>query len=117
MKKIRLILSSDATEIYNDLKRKATTSKIERSILSAIIKKVELIKSDPHYGDPIAKDLIPSFYINKYGIRNLFRVELPNYWRMLYSLRDGETKVEIIAFVLDLVDHPTYNKKFGYKKK
>jgi len=36
---------------------------------------------------------------------------------MLYTLKDGDTKCEIIAFVLDLIDHPTYNKKFGYKIK
>ncbi len=36
---------------------------------------------------------------------------------MFYSLTDSETKIEIIAFVLDLIDHPAYNKKFGYKKK
>ncbi|MCJ7696961.1 MAG: hypothetical protein MUO73_01340 [Thermoplasmata archaeon] len=70
-----------------------------------------------HYGDPIAKDLIPQEYKEKYDVKNLFRVELPNYWRMLYTLTDDETKIEIIAFVLDFVDHPTYNKKFGYKKK
>lgn len=70
-----------------------------------------------HYGDPIAKDLIPQEYKEKYDIKNLFRVELPNYWRMLYTLTDDETKIEIIAFVLDFVDHLTYNKKFGYKKK
>jgi len=117
MKKIRVILSSDATKIYNDLKRKAPESKVDRTILTAITKKIELIKSDPHYGDPISKDLIPRFYINKYDIKNLFRIELPNYWRMLYSLREGETEIEIIAFVLDITDHLTYNKKFGYKKR
>jgi len=117
MKKTRVILSSDATKIYNDLKRKAPESKVDRTILTAIRKKIDLIKSDPHYGDPIAKDLIPRFYINKYGIKNLFRVELPNYWTMLYSLKDGETEAEIIAFVLDLTDHPAYNKKFRYKKR
>ena len=52
----------------------------------------------------------------KYGITNLFRVELPNYWRMLYTLSNGESEIEIIAFVLDLVDHKVYDKKFGYKK-
>jgi len=31
MKKIRVILSSDATEVYNDLKRKATSSKTEKN--------------------------------------------------------------------------------------
>ena len=117
MKKIRVILSSDATEIYNDLIRKAIVSKKERSILLAITKKVELIKSDPHYGNPIAKSLIPKQYVKKYEISNLFRVELPNYWRMLYTLKDGETEIEIISFILDIVDHKEYDKKFGYKKK
>ena len=116
MKKIRVKLSRDATEIFNDLKKKATTSKKDRTILSAITEKVELIKSDPHYGDPIAKSLIPKVYIKDYEITNLFRIKLPNYWRMLYTLRDGETEIEIIAFILDIIDHKDYNKKIGYKK-
>ena len=117
MKKIRVILSSDAKEVYNHLKGEASKSKTERTILNAITKKIEIIRSNPHYGDPIAKPLIPKEYINKYEISNLFRVELPNYWRMLYSLTDGETKIEIIAFVLDIIDHKIYDKKFGYKRK
>jgi hypothetical protein len=34
---------------------------------------------------------------------------------MLYTLKGDE--VEIVAFVFDILDHPEYNKKFGYKKK
>ncbi|MFZ2455999.1 MAG: hypothetical protein WAX07_05945 [Candidatus Altiarchaeia archaeon] len=48
---------------------------------------------------------------------NLFRIELPNYWRMLYTLTSGESQIEIIAFVLDIMNHRNYDKKFGYKKK
>ncbi len=48
---------------------------------------------------------------------NLFWVELSNFWRMLCTLTDGESEIEIIAFVLDIIDHVTYDKKFGYKKK
>jgi hypothetical protein len=33
----------------------------------------------------------------------------------LYTLKDGDTDIEIIAFVLDVVDHKDYNKKFKYK--
>ena len=117
MKRTRVILSSDAKEVYNHLKGEASRSKLERTILNAITNKIEIIKSNPHYGDPIAKSFIPKEYIDKYKISNLFRVELPNYWRMLYSLIDGETKIEIIAFVIDIIDHPTYNKKFRYKKR
>jgi len=36
---------------------------------------------------------------------------------MLYTLKDGESEIEIIAFVLDIIDHNEYDKKFGYKKK
>jgi len=53
----------------------------------------------------------------KYGATNLFRVELPAFWRMIYSLTDGESEVEIIAFVLDIINHKTYDKKFGYRGK
>jgi len=117
MKKVRAILSPEAKEVYKYLNDQAADSKIERAILKSVNNKIELIKINIHYGSPIAKDLIPKEYKEKYGITNLFRVELPNYWRMLYSLTDGETKIEIIAFVLDIIGHDTHNKKFGYKKK
>ena len=51
----------------------------------------------------------------KHGIKNLYRIELSNYWRMLYTLTDGESQIEIVAFVLDVLDHKDYDKKFGYK--
>lgn len=117
MKKVRAILSPEAEEVYKYLNEEASHSKTERMILNAVRKKIELVKANPHYGDPIAKKLIPQEYKTKYGVTNLFRVELPSFWRMLYTLTDGETEIEIIAFVLDMIDHQTYNKKFGYKKK
>jgi len=40
----------------------------------------------------------------------LFRVELPNFWRMYYTLTDDENQIEIIAFVLDILDHKEYDK-------
>jgi hypothetical protein len=80
-------------------------------------RKIELIKSNPHYGDSVPKKLIPKRYLEKFGVTNLFRVELPGYWRLLYTLTDGENQVEIIAFVLDMLNHKVYDKKFGYKGK
>lgn len=117
MKKVRVIFSPEAEEVYTHLNEISSSSKIDRSILNAINKKVELIKTNIHYGEPIAKRLIPEEYKTKYGATNLFRVELPNFWRMLYTLTDGEGQIEIIAFVLDVIDHETYNKKFGYRRK
>ena len=115
MKIVRVIFSPEAEEVYNYLNRESTESKMERMILKSVNHKVDLIKINPHYGDPLAKRLIPLEYVQKYGTINLFRVELPNFWRMLYTLTDGETEVEIIAFVLDVMNHKEYDKKFGYR--
>jgi hypothetical protein len=79
-------------------------------------KKTELIKANTHYGSPISKEKIPREYIDKYGITNLFHVELSNYWRMLYTLTNDEAEIEIIAFVLDIIGHQEYDRKFGYRK-
>ena len=114
MKEVRIILSPEAEEVYKRLNAEAEKNKQSRMILNSVNNKIGLIKQNIHYGDPIAKDLIPEEYRTKYEITNLFRVELPAFWRMLYTLTNNE-KIEIIAFVLDIIDHSTYDKKFGYK--
>jgi hypothetical protein len=117
LKTVRVILSKDAEVVYKFLNKQATNSKIEKTILKAVKKKVELIKVNPHYGEPISKKLIPKKYIDEYGVTILFWVKLPNFWRMIYTLTSGETVVEIIAFVVDILDHKEYDKVFGYSKK
>ena len=116
MKEVRVILSKDAKKVFKYLNDKSKESKIEKSILNAIKQKVEFIKSNFQYGDPISKKLIPKEFIKKYGVNNLFRVELPNFWRMIYSVEKGNSRIEIIAFVLEICDHKKYNKMFKYKK-
>ena len=114
MKDIRIILSPEAEEVYKKLNSEAESNKQSRMILKAVNNKIELIKANIHYGNPVAKNLIPEEYKAKYGTTNLFRVELPAFWRMLYTLTNNE-EIEIIAFVLDIIDHPTYDSKFGYR--
>ena len=116
MKTVRIILPLEAEEAYKYLNAKAPTSKIERSILNSINHKKGLIKANPHYGEPIAKYLIPKEYILKYDVTNLFWVELANYWRMLYTLTNNDSEIEIIAFILDIKSHPDYDELMGYKK-
>jgi|SRR3989344_2634988 len=116
MKTVNVIFSPEAKEVYDYLNEQAPESKVERTIFNAVNDKIKLIKFNYHYGDPIKKKLIPKEYQLKYGVNNLFRIELPNFWRMLYTLTEGETEIEIIAFILDVIDHKGYDKKFGYRK-
>lgn len=79
MKIVRVIFSPEAEEVYNYLNEQAPVSKTERMILNSLNKKVELIKVNHHYGEPISKKLIPKEYQIKYNITNLFWVELPGF--------------------------------------
>lgn len=117
MKLGAVFFSDEAEEVYQYLLENSVNSKFEKTILRAIDKKIKLIEANPHYGNLISKRLIPKEYKLRYRITNLLRVELPHYWRMLYTLKESENEIEIIAFVLDIIDHKKYNKKFGYRKK
>ena len=111
-KDVRIILKWKAKDVYLELKKR--DDKESKSILNSFNRIKEILRDNPQYGDPIAKDLIPKEFI-KGGIQNLYRVELSNYWRALYTIEG--TKVEIFLFVLSIVDHKEYNKLFKYKKK
>jgi Txe/YoeB family toxin of Txe-Axe toxin-antitoxin module len=83
----------------------------EMQLLRSINQKKEFIKANPFYGDNIPKEKIPK----SYNIQNLWRAELTNYWRMLYTIKGDQ--IEIICFILDILSHKDYDKKFGYEKK
>jgi hypothetical protein len=114
-KEVKVVLSRDAKKVYSYLNKESEKSKIEKSILKAVNQKANFLKQNPHYGNPVAKRLIPKKLIKKYQLNNLFRIELPNFWRMLYTLSEGESKIEVIAFVLEICNHKDYNNLFKYK--
>lgn len=109
-KEVRIFLKDQAKECYLDLKN--SNDKEAKSILNSIERIKEILKNNPQHGDPIKKELIPR-ELQQLSISNLYRVELSNYWRMLYILEGTET--EILVFALKIVDHKEYNKLFGYK--
>ncbi len=109
-KEVRILLKGQAKNSYFELKRRK--DKESQIILNSIERIKPILKDNPQFGDPIAKRLIPRLLREK-GIQNLYRVELSNYWRMLYTIEGS--KVEIFLFVLNIVDHKDYNKLFGYK--
>lgn len=109
-KEVRVLMKGQARDSFVELKGKA--DKESQSLVRSIERMIAILKQNPQYGDPIKKELIPNNF-KKLGIMNLYRVELSNYWRMLYTLEGN--KLEIFCFILNIVDHPNYDKIFGYK--
>ncbi|MEK6948017.1 MAG: hypothetical protein AABX19_02125 [Nanoarchaeota archaeon] len=115
---VEITFIGEALEIYNKLNEVVNKQKIdgknnsdEMQLLKSIKTKIDFIKLNPFYGNQIKKIIIPK----EYSVDNLWRVELIGFYRMLYTI-DGNN-IKIVCFILDLVDHDKYNKKFGYRNK
>ncbi len=70
------------------------------------------IKSNPFCGIQIPKKQIPQEYIKKFDIHNVWKYNLPNAWRLIYSIKGGE--VIIITIILEWMDHKEYERRFRY---
>jgi len=119
-KDVNIILSDEADEVYEELNeivgdeiKRGIDSSLHQSLLRSIKRVRDLLKKNPFAGDQVHKRKIPKRYIQKYDVENVFRIELANRWRMIYTIRGDE--IEIVNFVLDIVNHRDYDKIFGYK--
>ena len=117
LKEIKIILSEKVAIEYKDLNRivfeerkKEVDSSFHQTLLRSIERTRDLLRANPFYGNQISKKLIPKELIKNYEIDNLWRVELPNRWRLLYSIVGDEVK--IVCFILGYMDHKKYNKLF-----
>ncbi len=59
-------------------------------------------------GELIKKNQIPSFYIERFGVNNLYRYSHPEGFRSCYTVING------CPYILDIMDHGEYDLRFGY---
>lgn len=62
----------------------------------------------------IPKRQIPKTLCQKFGIDNLWKYDLPNGWRLLYSV--GRKELLVVSIILEWIPHKEYERKFGYKR-
>src|SRR3989338_1861515 len=121
-REIKVVFAEEAEQQYQELK-KAIEEEIKQGIASSehqtlfrsIDRATTLLKGDPFIGIQIPKRNFARKYITKYGATNQWKFDLSNFWRMIYTVKNEE--LTIIGFILDIIDHNTYNKLFGYSKK
>ncbi|MBI5148914.1 type II toxin-antitoxin system YoeB family toxin [Candidatus Pacearchaeota archaeon] len=70
------------------------------------------ICKDPFCGIQIPKKLIPQEYVKKFTIKNVWKYNLPNAYRLIYSIEKGT--LYIISIVLEWLDHKEYERRFKY---
>lgn len=107
---VSVFLKGQAKEAFIELKK--AQDKQSQMLVKAIERILDILKENPQFGDPVKKEIIPK-KMRDYGIKNLYRVELPDFWRMLYTIEGN--KVEILVFILTIQNHKEYDKLLGYK--
>jgi len=78
-----------------------------------IIRAVKDIENNAYCGIQIPKRLFPKEYIIKYKITNLWKYDLPDGWRLIYTITTPD-KVNILGVILEWFSHPEYEKRFHY---
>ena len=58
------------------------------------------------------RNLFPKSYLEKYKIDNLWKYDLPNAWRLIYSIKNGQ--ITILSIILEWMNHKDYEKRFKY---
>ncbi len=119
-KEISVRLSEEADKVYQELnkivgeeKLKGVESSFHQTLLRSINRIRDLLKQNPFAGDQVPKRLIPDKYCKKFDVDNVWRIELANRWRLIYTITGNQ--IEIITFIMDIFDHKDYDKVFGYK--
>jgi Txe/YoeB family toxin of Txe-Axe toxin-antitoxin module len=86
--------------------------KEDSQMYKLISRAFEDIENDAFCGIQIPKHLIPKEYTQKFNIKNLWKYNLPDAWRLIYSIEGKNFK--IISIVLEWLDHKEYERRFHY---
>jgi len=74
---------------------------------------LEVLKKHMLAGDKVEKKEWPKVYVQKYGIRNLFRLKVNRECRLTYTIiADGEKR--IVCVLEFFSSHKEYDRRFGY---
>ncbi len=103
---------------YADEKLKETLNKLkdskteDKKLYEWINRAMDDLEENAFCGIQIQKKLIPKVYLDKYGIDNLWKYDMPRGWRLIYSVTNNE--VNVLSIILEWMDHKDYERRFGY---
>ena len=76
-------------------------------------KGLDALKENMFAGQRVEKNKFPKYYVQRYGINNLYKYNLNTAHRFIYTLVTDESGIAVV--VLEILSHKEYEKRFGYK--
>jgi len=68
------------------------------------------LRANAQWGEVIRQPSIPAYFRDRYGVSNLYCVDLAAYHRCFYTIANRA------IVLLDIVDHPTYDRWFPRRR-
>jgi hypothetical protein len=87
----------------------------ERSIARRVRDLRPILLANCLHGEVVRKSAIPVSLRNKYGLENLYVEDLPDFWRLLYTVVKSEGRRVII--ILEVVSHREYDRWFPGRRR
>tara|TARA_Y100000310_G_C19984558_1_gene491337 strand:+ start:147 stop:482 length:336 start_codon:yes stop_codon:yes gene_type:complete len=84
----------------------------DQKLYGFIERAINDLNKDPSCGTKIPKKLWPKEYIKKFEITNLWKYDLPNAWRLIYTIETDE--ILIVNIILEWMSHKDYDRRFRY---
>ena len=109
--KIKKVLFADekTQKVFEELK----SGKFEdKQLYDFINRAIKDLKENSFCGIHIPKRLWPKEYVQKFNITSLWKYDLPNCWRLIYTIQADE--VMIISVILEWFNHKDYERRFKY---
>ena len=94
---------------FEELKDGKTEDKRVHKWLTRAFKDIE---DNAFCGIQVPKKLIPKEYLEAYGIKNLWKYNLPDAWRLLYSIESDQ--IVVVSIILEWMPHKEYERRFRY---
>lgn len=103
-----------ADEKIKEALEKLKNSKTEdKKLYDFLVRAFDDLEKNAFCGIQIPKKQIPKEYHHKYGsLDNLWKYNLPNAWRLIYTIKNNE--VVVLSIILEWMSHKDYERKFNY---
>ena len=84
----------------------------DQELYKYITRAIEDLRKSPLRHIRIPEDLIPQKYVQEHGVKSLWKYDLPDGWRLLYTITGNDVK--IVSIILEWLDHTEYERRFNY---
>jgi len=83
----------------------------ERVLYITLLRAFQAVEKDAFAGTQLAERLIPKTY-GRYRITNLWKYDLVDGWRLLYTIEGHE--IVVLSIILEWLDHKEYERRLKY---